>query len=43
MKKILVDCGSPIDLLYLLALLRLGYKPNNLCNLESMLIGFNRS
>ena len=37
----LVDHGSIVDLLYLPALLRLGYKPDNLRNLGRMLVSFN--
>ena len=32
MKHILVEPGSAINLLYLPTLVRLGYKPDNLCN-----------
>ena len=40
MRRILIDHGSAANL-YLLALLRLGYKPDNLCNLGRVLVGFN--
>ena len=43
MKRILVDPSSDTDLLYLLALLRLGYKPDNLHNLGKVLVCFNGS
>ena len=43
MKRILVDLGSATDLLFLLALLRLGYKPDNLRNPRRVLVGFNGS
>ena len=41
MKCILVDPGSAVDLLYLPALVRLGYKSDNLLNLGRILVGFN--
>ena len=41
MKQILVDLGNAADLLYLPALLRLGYKPYNLYNLGRVLVNFN--
>ena len=41
MKYILVNFGSVVDLLYLHALLRLGYKPGNLRNPRRVLVGFN--
>ena len=41
MKRILVDLGSAADLLYLLALVPLGYKPDNLHNSRRVLVGFN--
>ena len=41
MKRILVDPSSVVDLLYLLALLRLDY--NNLCSSGRVLVGFNES
>ena len=41
MKRILVDPGSAADLLYLPALLRLGYKRDNLCNPGKVFVGFN--
>ena len=41
MKRILVDSGSATYLLYLLALIRFGYKLDNLCNLGRVIIGFN--
>ena len=41
MRHILVDQGSIADLLYVLALLCLGYQPNNHCNLRRILAGFN--
>ena len=41
MKRILVDPGSSTDLLYLPALIRLGYKLDNLRNLGRVLIEFN--
>ena len=43
MKIILVDPGSATDLLYLPALLCLGYKPDNLHDPRRVLIGFNGS
>ena len=43
MKRILVDLGSATDLLFLLTLLRLGYKPDNLRNPRRVLVGFNGS
>ena len=43
MKRILVDPSSAGDLLYLPALLRLGYKPDYLCNPRRVLVSFNRS
>ena len=43
MKRILVDLNSAVDLLYLPALLRLGYKPDSLRNPERILVGFNGS
>ena len=42
-KRILVDLGSAIDLLYLPALLRLGYKLDNLRNPGKVLVTFNGS
>ena len=41
MKFILVDPASAVDLLYLLALIWLGYKPNNLHNSGRVLVEFN--
>ena len=41
MRRILIDHGSSANLLYLPALLRLVYKPNNLQNLRRILVGFN--
>ena len=41
MKHILIDPGSAADLLNLPALIRLGYKPDNLRNLGRVLVGFN--
>ena len=41
MRHILIDHGSGANLLYLLALLRLGYKPDNLRNPRRVLVGFN--
>ena len=41
MKCILVDQGSAADLLYLPSLIRLGYKPDNLCNRGRVLVRFN--
>ena len=38
-----MDLNSAADLLYLPALLRLGYKPNSLRNPERILVGFNGS
>ena len=43
MKRILVDPSSAANLLYLPALLCLGYKPDNLRSLERVLAGFNGS
>ena len=43
MKRILVYLGNVADLLYLPALLYLGYKPDNLCNPGRVLVGFNGS
>ena len=43
MKRILVDLGNAADILYLPALLRLGYKPDRLCNPGRVLVGFNGS
>ena len=43
MKLILINLSSVADLLYLPALLRLGYKLDNLCNLGRVLVGFNGS
>ena len=43
MKRILVNPDIAFDLLYLPALLRLGYKPDNLRNLGRVLVGFNIS
>ena len=43
MKRILVDPGSAVNLLYLLALLYLGYKLDSLRNPGRMLVGFNGS
>ena len=43
MKRILVDLCGVTDLLYLPALLRLGYKPDSLRNLRRILVGFNGS
>ena len=40
MKRILVDLGSVVDLLYLLCL---GYKPDNLRNPGRVLVDFNGS
>ena len=42
MRQILVDPSSAIDLLYLHALLRLGYKLDSLRSFGSVLVGFNR-
>ena len=41
MKRILVDPGNAIELLYLPALILLGYKLDNLCNPRRVLVGFN--
>ena len=41
MKQIFLDPDSVANLFYLPALLRLGYKPDNLCNLGRVLVGFN--
>ena len=41
MKQILVDPGSVVDLLYLPALIQLGYKADNLRNPSRVLVGFN--
>ena len=41
MKCMLIDPGSAVDLLYLPARIRLGYKSNNLCNPGRILVGFN--
>ena len=41
MKRMLVDPGSAADLLYLPALVQLGYKPDNLHNPGRILVGFN--
>ena len=41
MKRILVDPGSVADLLYLPALIWLGYMPDNLRNPGRVLVGFN--
>ena len=43
MKRILVDPRNVVDLLYLPALLHLGYKPDNLHNLKRVLVYFNIS
>ena len=43
MERILVDPGSVVDLLHLLALLRLGYNLNILHNIRRVLVDFNRS
>ena len=43
MKRILVDPVSAVYLLYMLALLRLGYKLDNLRGPGRVLIGFNGS
>ena len=43
MKRILVNPSNAIYLLYLPALLRLGYKLDNLWNPGRVLVGFNRS
>ena len=43
MKRILVDPDSAADLLYLLALLYLGYKPDSLRNPRRILVRFNGS
>ena len=43
MKQILVDPNSATDLLYLSALLRLGYKPDSLHSSKRVLVGFNGS
>ena len=40
MKRILVDLGSVVDLLYLPTLLRLGYKPDNLRSPRTVLVSF---
>ena len=42
-KRILVDPDNALDLLYFLAFLLLGYKPNSLCSLGRVLVGFNGS
>ena len=41
MKHILVDPRSVVDLLYLPALIQLGYKADNLRNPSRVLVGFN--
>ena len=41
MKHILIDPGNAADLLYLAALIRLGYKPDNLHNPRRVLVRFN--
>ena len=41
MKRILVDPGYAVDLLYLAALIRLGYKLDNLHNPRRVLVRFN--
>ena len=41
MKCMLIGLGSVVDLLYLLALVWLGYRLDNLCNLGRILVGFN--
>ena len=43
MKRILVDPDSATILLYLFALLRLGYKPDNIHDPRSVLVSFNGS
>ena len=43
MKHILIDCGSVADILYLPALLRLRYMPDNLRNPKRVVVSFNRS
>ena len=43
MKRILVYLGSAVDLLYLLTMRRLGYKPDNLRGLRRVLVGFRGS
>ena len=43
MKWISIDPNSAVDLLYLPALLCLGYKPDNLRNLGRVLVDFYRS
>ena len=43
MKQILVDSSNVADLLYLHALLCLGYKSNSLHNPKRILVGFNGS
>ena len=43
MKQILVDPSSAADLVYLSALLRLGYKPDSLHSSIRVLVGFNGS
>ena len=41
MKRMLVDPGSVVDLLYLFALIQLGYMPDSLRNPGRILVGFN--
>ena len=41
MKRMLIDSRSVADLLYLPALVFLGYKPDNSHNLGRILVGFN--
>ena len=43
MKRILVNSGSMADLLYLLALIWLDYKADNLRNPSNFLVGFNET
>ena len=43
MERILVDLGSAADLLFLHALLRLGYEPKNPCDPKRVLVGFKGS
>ena len=43
MKRMLVDPGSATDLLYLPAIIRLGYKPDSLRNSGRILVEFNET
>ena len=43
MRRILINPDNATDLVYLPALLRLGYKLDILCNPGRVLVGFNRS